>query len=291
MKLFVTICKDAGLLGHFLRHYTAAGVDEFFVAVAPEFAAEVVSFADRYKIRVRDLPDDDPLLGGSAAVTDMRLLYQGKGEWVVIVDLDEFVEFQDDFQALISRADSAGANVIRGIMHDRFSADGRLRDFTPESDLAQVYPIKSRFVRDVMGGCDHKGVLVKGHIRPAAMSGHHRFEDEILSPDLLDISHYKWFAGAVDRCRAVYRLVSDAGIHWAPEFKHALDHYAAHGRFAWEEFGGKPATEFVMEAPVRCVDCGAPISEAELRYSVNEFGRALCRFDQKKSRAMAQGSD
>jgi hypothetical protein len=290
MKLFVTICKDARLLGHFLRHYAAAGVDDFFIAVAPEFVANIESFADRYRIKLHDLLDDDPLLGGSAAVTEMRLLYQGESEWVVIVDLDEFVEFPDGLQALISRAESATANVIRGIMHDRFGADGRLSDFTPESDLAQVYPIKSRFVRDVMGGCDHKGVVVKGLIRPAAKSGHHRFEDEILSTDLLDISHYKWFAGAVDRCRAAHRLVSDADIPWAPEYKQALDHYAKHGRFAWEEFGGKPAAEFVMEEPERCADCGAPISQAELRYSVNEFGRALCRFDQKKSRVSARGS-
>jgi hypothetical protein len=33
-------------------------------------------------------------------------------------------------------------------MDDRFSADGQLSDFTAGSYLAQVYPIKSGFIRD-----------------------------------------------------------------------------------------------------------------------------------------------
>jgi hypothetical protein len=40
------------------------------------------------------------------------------------------------------------------------------------------------------------------------------------------------------------------------------------GRFAWEEFGGKPAAQFVMESLERCTDCAAKVSEAEHRYSL-----------------------
>jgi hypothetical protein len=285
MKLFVTIYNDSRLLGHFLRHYAAAGVGEFHIAVAPGFMDDVETFADRYVIHLHHLPDDDTALGGAAAVTQMRMEHQGANEWVIIVDLDEFVEFPIELEALVSRAEAARANVVRGIMHDRFSADGRLRGFGPESKLDEVYPIKSRFIRDVMGGCDHKGVLVKGRIRPPPASGHHRFVDEVLSPDLLEISHYKWIPGAVDRVRATHRLVSEAGIRWAPEFQRALDHYDAPGRFAGEDFGGGPAAEFVVEAPVRCTDCGAPVSEAEQQYSLERFGRRLCRFDQNRRRA------
>ena len=77
------------------------------------------------------------------------------------------------------------------------------------------------------------------------------------------------------------KIVSDAGIGWAVEYKRVLDHYDRYGRFAWETFGGGPWREFEPEPPAgNCAECGAAISEAELGYSRQNFGRALCRRDQ-----------
>src|SRR5262249_21711332 len=131
-----------------------------------------------------------------------------------------------------------------------------------------------------MYGCDHKGGLVKGRLLPAAQ--HHRFEGERVFPDVLEISHYKWTTGAVERLRNSHRLVEAAGIAWSIEYRRALDHYETHGRFAWEAFGGKPATEFTPEPPPgHCVTCGAALSEAEVRFSTERYGRMLCRTDQR----------
>jgi hypothetical protein len=54
MKLFASIYNDARLLDPFLRHYTKAGVTEFFIAVAPLLKADVVPFCDMYRITVYD---------------------------------------------------------------------------------------------------------------------------------------------------------------------------------------------------------------------------------------------
>jgi hypothetical protein len=284
MKLFTAIASDARLLEPFLRHYKKAGVSEFFVAVAPELKAAVEPFRGPYRITVCDGFDvADSLLAGSSAVTAMRRLHQADDEWVVIVDLDEFVEFPGPIDALAGAAERAGTTVVRGMMYDRFSYDGRTVDFPPGADLAQVYPVKSRFIRNVMGGLDYKGILVRGRLRPA--SAHHRFEDERLYQMLLEISHYKWVGGSIERLRANYRLAADASMPWTGEYKRALDHYDTHGRFAWEEFGGRPAEDYAEEAWDACTDCGAPVSEHEYDYSVEHFGRALCRADQKKSAA------
>jgi hypothetical protein len=45
----------------------------------------------------------------------------------VIVDLDEFVEFMPYIHDIVSAAEHDDANVVRGIMYDRFAIDGKLR--------------------------------------------------------------------------------------------------------------------------------------------------------------------
>ena len=284
MKLFVTIYDDTALLGHFLRHYTAAGIDEFFIAAGPEREGSVRQFAQQYRVVLcSDLPIFNSLYGG-AAVFDMRRRHQAENEWVAIVDLDEFVEFTDDIDRLTGEAEREGANVIRGIMHDRFSLDGSLAAFEEGSDLSAVFPVKSRFIREVMHGCDHKGVLVKGHLDSPPAAGHHRFNGERVAKRILEISHFKWIPGSVDRVRAAYRIVAELGISWAAEYKRVLDHYDAHGRFAWEEFGGQLADRFEVEPPARCTDCGAPVWDGERDYALQHFGTVLCRADQRGRR-------
>lgn len=242
MKLFTTIYDDARLLGHFLRHYDRAGVTDYFIATAPGFAQAVEPYTSRYKITVCDgLDVADSWLGGASAVSDMREAHQNDDEWVIIVDLDEFAEFSPSVMKILQLSDDEGANVVRGIMYDRFSADGRLIDFSPEAELCEVYPVRCRLIRDLMGGTDYKGVLVKGRLRPLPDSGHHGFVGERISSHSVEISHYKWNARAIDRVLAAYEALTKAGKPWAFEYERVIAHYEQHGRFAWEEFGGELA--------------------------------------------------
>ena len=100
---------------------------------------------------------------GVNAATEMRRRYQDPDEWAVMVDLDEFVEFPKPIFDIIADAQKEGANIVQAIMYDRFSADGKPRSFDASSDLSALFPVKARFIK-VMGGADHKGVLVKGLI-------------------------------------------------------------------------------------------------------------------------------
>lgn len=278
LKLFVTIYNDARLLPHFLQHYTAIGVARFFMTVPAELRRSVETAIENYPVDLFTDFDLSRSVFDMTAVTEMRLRHQGATEWVAIVDLDEFVECPD-LLSVVAAADAAGVNVVRGIMHDRFSADGLLADVSVAT-LSETFPVKSRFIRDVMRGCDHKGVLVKGHLLPAAL--HHRFEGERVFADVLEISHYKWISGAVERLRNSHRLVAEAGIAWGSEYQRALEHFDAHGRFAWETFDGKPAADFTPEpSPGHCDVCGAALSEAEVAFSTGRFGRMLCRGHQQ----------
>jgi len=237
IKLFTAIAHDAQILGHFLGHYRQAGVTDFFIAADEKFRDAVGEFSCMYDITFySNLDVSDTILGQVSAVTEMRRKHQGAAEWAIIVDLDEFVEFDPDFSSIISAAECEGANVVRGVMWDRFARNGRTAGFGDASDLKSVYPVKALFIRNVMQGNDNKGILVKGLLKSS--SAHHKFEDEILYSKELEISHYKWTTGAVERLRAAHQLIAAAGEGFAVEYARILEHYQRHGRFAWEEFGG-----------------------------------------------------
>src|SRR6266481_6448225 len=134
MKLFTAIYDDARLLESFLRHYNQYGITEFFIAASPGFASMVKGFMENYRITLFEgLDIADSVLGGTAAVTEMRGIHQQDDEWVVIVDLDESVEFAPDIHHFLSIAERDDANIVRGIMYDRFSADGKLVDLDQET--------------------------------------------------------------------------------------------------------------------------------------------------------------
>jgi Glycosyl transferase family 2 len=246
MKLFTAINHDAQLLGHFLNHYQRAKVTDFYIAVDPRWERTVNEYVSEYNVTVVSALDvSDTVIGGVSAVTELRNRYQRPTEWVIIVDLDEFVEFPDTIEQIIGRAESEGANVVAAVMWDRFSADGRICGFERGADLSHVYPIKARFIRDVMSGCDIKGVLVKGLL--ASNGAHHTFKDEVVCSESLNLSHYKWTAGSIERLRTAYQRVVASGQSWAPEYAAILDHYDRHGRFAWSEFGGEPVAAPPLE--------------------------------------------
>ena len=171
-------------------------------------------------------------------MTEMRSRYQEADEWAVVVDLDEFIELRSPVTDLVQSADRHGANIIKGTLFDRFSVDGALVGFGPDSDLPRLYPVKARFIANVMKGADYKGIVVKGSLR--ARIAHHEFENEIMDPEILEISHYKWSnVNALERVKFTYRTLAERGVPWAWEYKNILDHYDRYGRFAWETFGGE----------------------------------------------------
>ena len=237
MKLFVCIYDDARLLPHFLRHYARLGVSEFHIAAPQHLAAAIRRHEDSYKIVLgTDLDVADSFMGGVAAVTEMRRRAGSEDEWIVIVDLDEFLELPVSVDEMSRRIEAEGANIARGIMYDRFAESGQPTGFDENSVLATLYPVKARFTKDVMGGVDFKGVILKGHLK--SQGAHHIFEEEKIYSRILEISHYKWNDRSLDRVRSAHELLSTAEVKWAWQYKAILDHYDTHGRFAWETFGG-----------------------------------------------------
>jgi Glycosyl transferase family 2 len=237
LKLFTSIAYDTKLLPRFLRHYAAAGIGEFYIAAPARFGDEIEQLSSEHPITAFVTDLSDSLYHGNIATNEMRRLrseYQRQDEWAVIVDVDEFVAFPRNISSVIASADAEEANVVRGVMYDRFSADGQPVDFAPGEELTVRYPVKTRFVRDVMRGCDHKAVVVKGLLEGVPGAEHHEMVAERLASEVLEIDHYKWTAGSVERARERWLGLKEAGMEWSIEYARALEHYETHGRFAWE---------------------------------------------------------
>lgn len=248
MKVFVCICGDCRLLPHFLAHYARFGLTEFHIASDRAMASEIRSLSQGFAVtQHHDLDVADSITGGAAAVTQMRMMVQGPDEWAVIVDLDEFVEFGRATSVLIRAAQAQQANAIRAVMVDRFAADGKVKPIDARSVLPELFPVRARFIKEVMKGYDMKTVAVRGHLQ--SKIAHHTFFDERPYSKVLEIAHYKWIDTALDRLAGAYETLVKDGVPWAAEYKRALAHYEAHGRFAWETFGGEsvatPSTEQV----------------------------------------------
>jgi FkbM family methyltransferase len=239
MKLFVCITDDEhGLLAHFLRHYAACGIDRFFIAAPAKLEATLGEHARAYQItHERGLDVVNSVAGGVTAVAQMRQRYQTPDEWVMIVDLDEFVEIDAPLDDIVRDLEAEGATVAQAIMYDRFTRSGELLGFKASDTLSEAFPVKARFNRDVMKGADWKGVFVKGHLKSA--SAHHTFAGERIFSKVFELAHYRFHGRSLDRLRAAYKHVSDLKIWWADQYSNILRHYDRHGRFAWEEFGGK----------------------------------------------------
>ncbi len=73
-----------------------------------------------------------------------------------------------------------------------------------------------------MHGRDHKAVLVKGPLGGVPGGEHHEMVGEKLATEVLDIDHYKWTAGSVERARERMRGARRAEMEWAVEYERAV---------------------------------------------------------------------
>jgi len=256
VKLFTSVFDNSDLLPHFLRHYSQAGVADFYVATPSELADVIGSLVSDYNVTIvpTDPVGDPHSVGAAESMDTMRRSYQDEDEWVIVVDVDEFIHFPEAIVDITAAAEVEGANVVRGVAHDRFSADGHLLEVEPESDLAALFPVRARFVRDVMQGCEYKRVLVKGPLESMHGADQHMLDGEKVASGQLVIDRYVWTKGSVERLRALAQTLKAAGVDQRIEYDRALQHYDARGRFAWEEFGGElciPEWEFVPEGWAR----------------------------------------
>jgi len=246
MKLFVAVTAHATLLPHFLRHYQAAGVSQFFISIEAGLEESVERMAAGFPVEfVRGLDTAESIEGGTEAVTRMRMKFARPDEWVVLTDLDEFQAHPQGVDATAAEADREGANVVRGYMIDRVATDGELKPIGPDDDLFDVFAERCYVTALLQGGLSYKCALVKNHLESGRTAeglslAHHHMMGERIATATVDIHHFKWNSEALDRMKTAIARTQAAGQPFWVEYQRVLEHLETHGRLQWQDFTDTP---------------------------------------------------
>jgi hypothetical protein len=128
LSLVSHVNADGDIIHAWLAHYLALGVTRFHLVVhgSPEENATLLSLRDEYPIEIRDAYEGVYVSKEKGRRLE-RVLDTLSGEWVLLVDSNEFVEVPlDSVGATIQSLERAGADALAAPMVQRIRADGSL---------------------------------------------------------------------------------------------------------------------------------------------------------------------
>ena len=154
LRLFSQVNDDSDLIEAWLNYYLRLGVDSFHLIVhgPPAENQKLLAIKDRYPIRLEDFyegPFPAPISTYKFDSTEKKkrldaLLARHTGQWVLLVDSDEFVEFPyQDIPETIRKLESANANLMPAPLLQRLKADGALDSPPVIEDPFEVFPLCS----------------------------------------------------------------------------------------------------------------------------------------------------
>jgi glycosyltransferase involved in cell wall biosynthesis len=163
LRLFSQVNADSDLIEAWLKYYLRLGVDCFHLVVhgRPEENEKLFAIKDSYPITIEDIyqgPFPAPIsVDGKANSTEKKqrldsLLACHTGQWVLLADSDEFVEFPyQDIPETIRQLESANANLMAAPMLQRLKSDGSLDSPAIIEDPFKIFPLCSADLYRRMG--------------------------------------------------------------------------------------------------------------------------------------------
>jgi glycosyltransferase involved in cell wall biosynthesis len=145
LKLLSHVNADSDLIEAWLKYYLRLGVDRFHLVVhgTSEENDRLLAIKDSYPITIEDT------YGGPFEYDEKKnrldaVLARYTGQWIVLVDSDEFVEFPyQDIPATVSQLNCARANLMAAPMLQRLTADGSLETPPVIDDPFEMFPLCS----------------------------------------------------------------------------------------------------------------------------------------------------
>jgi glycosyltransferase involved in cell wall biosynthesis len=162
LRLFSQVNGDSDLIEAWLNYYLRLGVDWFHLIVhgPPVENERLLAIKDSYPLTIEETyegPFPAPISADTPTNTEKKkrldaLLARHTGQWILLVDSDEFVEFPyENIPATIRKLESANANVMAAPMLQRLTADGSLETPPRIDDPFEVFPLCSVDVYRRMG--------------------------------------------------------------------------------------------------------------------------------------------
>jgi glycosyltransferase involved in cell wall biosynthesis len=155
LRLFSQVNADSDLIEAWLKYYLQLGVDWFHLVVhgRPEENDKLLAIKDSYPITIEDIyqgPFPAPISSGNKLNSTEKknrldsLLARYTGQWVLLVDSDEFVEFPyQNISETIRELESGNANLMAAPMLQRLKSDGSMDSPPIVHDPFQVFPLCS----------------------------------------------------------------------------------------------------------------------------------------------------
>jgi hypothetical protein len=214
VKLISCICTDKdisnpNLLYHFIKHYSNLGITHWSLTLhtsnSPEFNNLNIykdildNFRIPYKVWQGEYDDVRRV-----TVDNILIARQNLETWLLVVDLDEFVNFPCAIPEYLANLDQQGYNCLTGEMVDYITVNGELPKVTLELSLNQQFPRKF----DLRKNTDidlqfskyndlfrQKKIAIKKPLQ--WWIGHHDINEKTKSlarnyPYKLEIKHYPW---------------------------------------------------------------------------------------------------
>ena len=209
MKLIVNIHNSIQLMPHFIKHYRQLGVTQFIIGIYKgidnPLYSKIQELIDPTVDILHSYSDDFFDRSSDTFYAELRDLYISKEEWYILVDADEFISFKNrtftKLNEVINYAESKNVVCIGGRFLDRISVDGSLPTIDSQRSLESQFPhVSNKATKCITNGCDRKICLLKGYL--TLNHGHHTVkESAVVYYEGLEIHHYKWVAGLLERLK------------------------------------------------------------------------------------------
>ena len=153
LRLLSHVNADSDLIEAWLKYYLRLGIDRFHLVVhgTPEDNHRLLAIKDSYPITIEDTYGG-PFLGEEKKSRLDAVLARNTGQWIMLVDSDEFVEFPyRDIAETVRKLRSTGANLMAAPMLQRLTADGSLETPPVIDDPFKTFPLCSVDLYQHMG--------------------------------------------------------------------------------------------------------------------------------------------
>jgi hypothetical protein len=249
MRLFSTIYYDAHeTLPWFLQHYTKLGIQSFHFIVQlyenRKLLAQVENLKTQFPIQIHEVLSDY-ISGGDVQIrmSEIRCEIVPNAEWSCLADPDEFQIYKKQLDKILDLCKHCNASHVSGLLVDRVARDGGLPKINASLDLEQQFPLVGNLTGALLGGCRNKVTLVRGDV--ATGPGQH-FADEasVGLNSYVDIHHFKWRAGLLEKLQRRVAERKARGDLWWEESERFLNYFQIDNRINVED----PRFEFVDQS-------------------------------------------
>lgn len=228
MKLFSYIYKHCDLLVPFLKHYDRLGITDYFLIVNTwgneTIEEEVREYSRGRKVTLSVVHQIFLSDEKVARLEGLKRKHASPNEWVIVTDLDEFLEFSPSLKATVLFHQWMGYDSVYGLFVDRIHQEGALTSIDPQVPLERQFPLGADLTKNILLGWVHKIVLMKAGVQ-LTNCAHAAVKNVWDGRFHALIHHYKWNAEVLERLKDRIETFRPRQMLWWRESERFMEFY------------------------------------------------------------------